>query len=160
LSTSLNIQKAKIADAAGIARLLNMLNASDANGMQHSIADAQNLIRKMDQNADHMNLRILVAQRADTLLGLLIAYEGFDIASMEYGLHIADLVVDEAARQQRIGHALLRAIATDCLAHNGAWMSLTCMKTNVIGHKFYQAFGFQPAPVQFYAIGKNRMRAI
>lgn len=92
------------------------------------------------------------------MLGVLIAYPGFDVATMTQGFHISDMVVFPHVKRQGVGRALMQQMARFCLQRQGRWLSLTSMRSNIVGHKFYQALGFQAVDVQFFAIGKNAIQ--
>lgn len=166
----MHIRPAQLRDARSIAQLLNHLNAVDENPVVHSEQDVEKLLALSERQntSQHTNscptLQIFVAQirtnNGPEIAGVLIAYPGYDVASMCHGLHISDIVVSPNHKRHGIGRALLKKASEHCLFHDGAWISLTSMKTNIVGHKFYQALGFVAVDVQFFAIGKRAMQSL
>lgn len=138
-----------------IASLLNALYRSE--GAQSHLNEDD--VAAMLKSGDPV-MRVLIAEDASQIVGALLYYRGFDIQSTSHGFHIADMVVASSRRRNGIGKMLLCRVAEENIRTGGAWMSLTCLKENHVGNKFYQALGFQNISVQFYAIGASGMETL
>ncbi len=150
MSTQLVIKEASTDAASDIAALLNALYASEG---AHSQLDARDIETMFACESPCM--KVALAYDAGGAVGAILYYDGFDVQSVTRGYHVADMVVAASHRRQGIGKKLLQYAASECLSTGGAWMSLTCLKENLVGNKFYQALGFQIVSVQFYAIGAS-----
>lgn len=157
----ITVRNAEEKDAGAIRSLLNVLNESENNPVRHALMDAQQLIQQSkNASVGRVPLLLLLAESEGEIVGFLVAYEGFDVASMTYGMHVADMVVQPTKRRRGIGRLLLKHLAKICATQNGAWMSLTCLQSNIVGHNFYTALGFSEVSVQFFAMGKTAMQAL
>lgn len=155
MSTQPLIQEASVHTHGDIAALLNALYVSEG-ATSHLTADDISAMMACDSPKMRVALAYLGAQPVAAIL----YYDGFDVQSMTRGYHIADMVVANAHRRHGIGKQLLQYAARECLAMGGAWMSLTCLKENLVGNKFYQALGFQTISVQFYAMGASGLKSL
>lgn len=148
LSTQLVIREASEHASGDIASLLNALYASEGAHSQLKAHDVEAML-----SCDSPRMKVALAYDAGAPIGVILYYDGFDVQSVTRGYHVADMVVAASHRRQGVGKKLLQYTASQCLGTGGAWMSLTCLKENLVGNKFYQALGFQIVSVQFYAIG-------
>lgn len=155
LSTQPVIKEASAHAATDIATLLNALYASEGADSQLRAADIETMLA-----CPSPRLKIALAYDDGSPIGAILYYDGFDVQSVTRGYHVADMVVAASHRRRAIGKKLLQYAANECLSTGGAWMSLTCLKENLVGNKFYQALGFQIVSVQFYAIGANGLASL
>lgn len=155
MSTHYTIRAHTTEDVPRIAHLLNALYASEGSASLLGAGD----ISAMLANTKTV-MRIVVAEYNKKLVGCILYYDGFDVQSMQPGIHVADMVVENAHRRQSVGRRLLAYVATEIADAGGAWMSLTCLKENLGGNKFYTALGFQEVSVQFYALGARGMQML
>ena len=155
MSTQLLIKEASTDAATDIAALLNALYASEGANSQLSDTDIKTMLACVSPR-----MKVALAYDGTAPIGAVIYYDGFDVQSVTHGYHVADMVVATSHRRCSIGKKLLQYAASECLASGGAWMSLTCLKENLVGNKFYQALGFQIVSVQFYAIGASGLASL
>lgn len=144
-------------------RLLNQLNEAEGSAVRHDLKAVSSLIQQSHDSqltTRTAPLYIQVAQYKKQMIGVIVGYQGFDVLSMQSGMHLADIVVDVAHRKQGVGRALIKALAQTNQEQGGAWMSLTSLKRNKVGDKFYRALGFQAVDVQFFALGENGMKLL
>lgn len=155
MSTQLTIRSALPQEYSRVAALLNELYASEGAVSTLTVADITAMLTSTSPV-----MQVALACEDTHVVGAIVYYDGFDVQSMTRGVHVADMVVSSASRRTGIGRMLLRYVAAHSRAASGAWMSLTCLKENMAGNKFYQALGFQMISVQFYAIGASGMEAL
>lgn len=157
MSTQLTVRPLISEDVTSVATLLNTLYRDEGSVSQPGIS-AEDILRMLQSNQPR--IKAIVAQSGEKVVGCLIYYQGFDVQSMTHGVHVADMVVLTEARRQHVGTSLLQYLAANQAACGGAWMSLTCLKENQAGNKFYRALGFNEISVQFYAIGVQGMKKL
>ena len=154
MTTPVEIRAATPADAATIAVLMCELNRAEGCDVVTREVD---IARALFADGREVNLRALVAQRDASIIGALLYYPGYDTLSASVGYHLADMVVTQSHRNQGIGKALMKALATQTLAENKEWISLTALKQNSAALAFYQSLGMTQVDVDFYAIGKTAL---
>jgi len=155
LSTRVTIKDVAPDAYDALAALLSELYASEGRPTRIAPEDVAGMMAQTSPK-----LSAIVAYDGDTAVGAVIYYQGFDVQSMAPGVHIADMVVAARYRKRGIGRQMIAHVAERTRLAGGAWMSLTCLKENLAGNKFYQALGFQMVSVQFYAIGASGMEAL
>lgn len=138
------------ADLPEIARLLTVLNHEEGHVLS---ASSEALHRALFGDGARVAMRVLLAHRGNTIRGLALYYWGYDTVSASEGYHLADIVVDPAARGKTIGTQLFHTLAAQCLREGGQWISLTVLKRNAHAQRFYRARGMVEIAVNFYAIG-------
>lgn len=94
------------------------------------------VVRPALEKAVHSH-ELLVAVNDTALLGAVHYHHRRDGQTTLY--HIA---VDERARRQTIGTALISALRADCAAHNSRCILLKC-PTELPANQFYEKLGFQ-----------------
>jgi len=149
------IRPAKRTDAAAICRLLHELAQSEG---RHSLQTEQTV--RLDLLGKTSPLRLLVAQAEKEAVGLLCYYHGYDVESASYGTHLADLIVTESWRGQKIGTRLMSALAAITLKEGGEWVSWTVLEKNQRALGFYTGLGGKTIPVHFMAIGKEDVKKL
>lgn len=154
MSTSVTIKPLSREDLPHAVTLLSELNREE--GYTHS-ADLAAITSAM--NDPRITMQGLLALQGEKVVGLALYYWGYDTVSATYGYHLADIVVTSAARGRGIGSRLFAAVASECLAAKGQWMSLTALKKNTRVHTFYLRHGMVEVDVNFYAIGPTALRA-
>lgn len=102
-------------------------------------------------------MRALVAKKGSVIVGTALYYWGYDTVSASHGYHLADIIVARAHRSQGIGARLFAALAAQCLAESGQWISLTALKKNERAQGFYRKLGMVEVAVNFFAIGAQGM---
>ena len=156
MSTQLTMRALRKADAHDVAHLLNALYRDEGSSPSTQTLTADDVSRMLQSKQP--TIKAMVAEYENAVVACVIYYAGFDVQSMTSGVHVADMVVHSNARRQHIGRKLLAFLAHEIAASGGAWMSLTCLKENQVGNKFYRALGFSEVSVQFYAIGARAMQ--
>ena len=102
----------------------------------------------LDRIVDDGDQELLVAERSETLVGL-IHLQLYDTPRSSVFMprrraHVEDLVVDRSSQRQGIGKTLLRA-GEDWAGQNDAdQLVLTVWSGNEPGFGFYAALGYQP----------------
>lgn len=84
--------------------------------MQHLGDDAENFdaVRFLDDAfGAEPQFSVLVAERAETLVGYALFHDAYEPAFAARGVYLADLFVSAAARRGGIGRALIAAVARD-----------------------------------------------
>lgn len=150
LSTPIRIRAATHSDLTAIADLL--LELSRAEGGTTAIGEEE-LAQAMFAPDARVQLYALVAEREGAILGTILYYWGYDVSTASDGIHLADMIVTQAAQRQKIGSKLYTALARQCLAQGGQWISLTALKSNATAKKFYRNQGMKQIAVDFFAIG-------
>ena len=134
-----------IEDAASVARLATQL------GYPSTAAQIERRFHALDESPD---ARALVAQSQDgTVLGWIHVYGTRHLES-DPGAEIGGLVVDEAARGQGVGSALMTS--AEAWAKERGY-DVVRIRTNVVrleAHEFYKSRGYQVTKSQ-YRLGKS-----
>jgi ribosomal protein S18 acetylase RimI-like enzyme len=148
---STTIRHGVASDTQAIAALLTELNQLEGYDRSASSDEIADILFHEDNRRLHM--RALVAVQEEELVGLVLYYWGYDTVSASAGYHLADIIVTKKKRTRGIGKKLYAALAKQCLAEGGQWVSLTVLKKNTAAKKFYHAMGMVEVAVDFYAIG-------
>ncbi|MBY0520081.1 MAG: GNAT family N-acetyltransferase [Sphingomonas sp.] len=82
-----------------------------------------------------------VAEADGTVVGVALWYLAFNFWMAKPVLYLEDLYVDEAARSLGAGEALLRALATEAVERDCAWMEWIVADDNIAGKRFYARHG-------------------
>lgn len=122
--------------------------------MQSEASVAQELLGK------NAAMRVVVAEAQGEVVGLLCYYPGYDVESASHGNHLADIVVTEAWRGQKIGALLMRDVARRTREEGREWLSWTVLKVNRRAAKFYERLGAQDVPLRFMAMGPDGLDAL
>jgi len=134
-----------IGDAAAVARLATQL------GYPSTAAQIERRFDALDESPD---ARALIAQAPDgTVLGWIHVYGTRHLES-DSGAEIGGLVVDEAARGQGVGSALMTS--AEAWAKERGY-EIVRIRTNVIrveAHEFYKSRGYETLKSQ-YRLGKR-----
>lgn len=108
------------------------------------------------------SFRVLVAEdtQSTQVIGFLMYYPGYDLASASHGSHLADVFVMQQARGKGAGHALVAELARRTLAAGGQWVSWTVLKKNRAAKKFYTNLGASNVAVDFMAWGASTLQKL
>lgn len=88
----------------------------------------------------------IVAEVGEQLLGYLLYQMNYDTDAAARSLFILDLAVDEAARRQGVGRALMAAAASLCRAVGGSELVWAVYNKNQLAFDFYLSLGAKPIP--------------
>lgn len=149
------IRDAAQADAAAICRLLHELAEGEGRRCLQSESSVTH-----DLLAPESPMRLLVAEEAGHICGLVCYYAGYDIESASWGNHLADIIVTQACRNRGIGRRLMVEAARRTLAGQGEWLSWTVLRSNRQAQRFYKRLGGQAAAIRFMALGGNGLRVL
>ncbi|MEI2611618.1 MAG: GNAT family N-acetyltransferase [Candidatus Promineifilaceae bacterium] len=86
----------------------------------------------------------LVAEAGEQLLGYLLYQMNYDTDAAARSLFILDLAVDEAARRQGVGRALMDAAADLCRTLGGSELVWAVYNKNQLAFDFYLSLGAKP----------------
>lgn len=86
----------------------------------------------------------LVAEAGEQLLGYLLYQMNYDTDAAARSLFILDLAVDEAARRQGVGRALMDAAADLCRSLGGSELVWAVYNKNQLAFDFYLSLGAKP----------------
>lgn len=143
-------------DAAAVSELLHELSAGEG---RQSVQTARTVTR--DLLGGRSRMRLLVAEAGGgEVVGVLCYYPGYDVESVSYGNHLADIVVTKAWRNRGIGTALMREVARRTLRGGGEWLSWTVLSRNRKALRFYGELGAQKIGLSFMAFGKNGLKTL
>jgi GNAT superfamily N-acetyltransferase len=141
-------------DVISIAGLLTQLNRIEGKP-EH--VDMEALAQGLFAPARKVDVRALVAERAQKVIAVALYYPGYDILTSAYGYHLGDIVVEETQRRTGIGRLLFAALGAQNLAEGGEWISLTVLSRNAAAQGFYAMLGMTHVPVEFFAVGKSAL---
>jgi GNAT superfamily N-acetyltransferase len=85
----------------------------------------------------------LVAEDQDKVIGYLLYHLGYDSDRAARNLHVADLYVDRAARNQGVGKALMARAATIARETSAEEMIWSVYQSNMSAARFYEKLGGQ-----------------
>ncbi len=149
------IRKAQKKDAAAICLLLYELAEGEGRRcLQSEATVAQDLLGEASL------MRLLVAEVAGVVVGLLCYYPGYDVESASWGNHLADIIVTKAYQGRGIGTLLMQELARLTLAAEGEWVSWTVLKANRDATRFYERLGGQKVALHFMAMGSRGLAAL
>lgn len=157
-TSSVHIRAAVASDTQALCSLLtelNLLEGYDRSASPEELADIL-----FHEEARRVHMRALVAVQAETPVGMVLYYWGYDTVSASMGYHLADIVVTKKQRGKSIGQRLYKALAAQCLHEGGQWISLTVLSRNAAAKKFYASVGMVEVDVDFYAIGPVALERI
>lgn len=83
----------------------------------------------------------LVAENASNIIGILVYYFLPYTAQNRPAIYMKELYVDEAARNQKVGEALMQALKNEAKAHHCKTIKWTVAPWNDGGIRFYQRLG-------------------
>lgn len=138
---------APVTDAAGLARLDEVLRALSAEIAEDYAADLAALERAVLGPAPAA-CGLLALQGADTV-GAALYSPNFSTVRGAAGIYVSDLWVARAARGQGLGARLLAQVARAGRARWGAtWLRLAAYHHSHDALAFYARLGFTPADAQ------------
>ena len=85
----------------------------------------------------------LVAEDQGKVIGYLLYHFGYDSDSAARNMHVADLYVDRAARNQGVGRALMARSASIARETGAEEMIWSVYQPNTIASTFYERLGAQ-----------------
>ena len=83
----------------------------------------------------------IVAEISGRVEAYAFFHDAFNVGLGAPGLHMIDLYVDEEARCQGIGRALVGRIALECRRRQGTWVTWQSVVSNRTALEFYDAIG-------------------
>lgn len=92
-------------------------------------------------SGDRPAIRALIAQRADTPVGLVAFFTTFSTWYGALGVYVQDLYVAEEARGLGIGRRLMAEVARWASTHGATHVRLSVDRDNVSGQSFYERIG-------------------
>lgn len=154
---ALTFRPATPEDAVAVTGLLNQLNQAEGNS---TVMQVEDTLRGLFAEQRPVNLRALLAVAGEQIVGAALYYTGYDILTAVIGYHLGDLVVDASCRRSGVGERLFAALAQQNLDEGGEWISLTALRHNAPALAFYDKLGMIRMPVEFFAVGEVRLRAL
>jgi ribosomal protein S18 acetylase RimI-like enzyme len=85
----------------------------------------------------------LVAENQDKVIGYLLYHFGYDSDRAALNMHVVDLYVDRAARNQGVGKALMATAASIAREAGAPEMIWSVYQSNTIATTFYERLGAQ-----------------
>jgi diamine N-acetyltransferase len=137
--TELVIRAATAADAATIVRLLRAL-AEYEDLLDRARMDEAAVLR--DGFGERRHFECLLAEVAGAAVGLALFYHTYSTFAGQPELYVEDLVVDQAARGQGVGLALMGRLAALALERNCVCLELEVLHWNP-AREFYRRLGFR-----------------
>jgi len=131
------IREGKIGDAQAIASLLTAL---DYPGTEDFIE------RKVVQQFDHPDSRLLVAVEGSELVGFMSLHFIPQIALEGDFCRISYFCVDDSARGHGVGAALEKMAESEARARGCDRIEVHCHSRRVLAHKFYFRHGYVESP--------------
>ena len=109
-------------------------------------------------------LKIAIAehktQGSHKIVGVAIAYRGFDVLSSTSGLHLSDIYVRPEHRKQGIARRLMAHLVQIHPHEPCEWMSWTMLNENKVAHGFYESMRATKIDVAFMAFGITDLKQI
>jgi ribosomal protein S18 acetylase RimI-like enzyme len=133
------IRAATAADAATIVRLLRAL-AEYEDLLDQVKIDAAAVLR--DGFGERRYFECLLAEVAGAAVGLAVFYHTYSTFEGRPELYVEDIVVDQAARGQGVGRALMARLAALALERNCFCLDLAVLHWNP-ARDFYRRLGFR-----------------
>jgi ribosomal protein S18 acetylase RimI-like enzyme len=150
------IRCAKLADAEILSELAADLAMQESQVPHTTIATL-----KRDVFCEKPECFMMVAEEASRIVGFVMFYSGYDLASASAGYHLGDIVVKPQKRGRGIGTLLMQSLAQQALADNKLWMSWTVSRTNENARKFYSdVIKASQIDVEFMAVGISALRRL
>jgi GNAT superfamily N-acetyltransferase len=144
MTESIQVRAAVAADGPEVARLLAMLG--------HGLPAGDPVVRLADFLARGEG--VLVASRADSgVAGPLLGVVTLHVTSVLHRAgpigRLTSLLVDEPARGQGVGAALVSAAEAVFAARNCAMVEVTSNKKRIDAHAFYERLGYTATSLRF-----------
>ncbi|MEM6421582.1 MAG: GNAT family N-acetyltransferase, partial [Pseudomonadota bacterium] len=130
-------------DAEAIADMSRQLAVS--TGSPPGLMDAERVANDL---IGGRGLSVIVAERDGRTVGYSLYTVAYETAFAARGFYMTDLCVDESARGQGIGKALMRALTERVLADGGCFIWWVVTQENVAAQRFYDTLKGAMAPVQ------------
>ena len=137
--TEVMIRAATVADAATIVRLLRAL-AEYEDLLDQARMDEAAVVR--DGFGERPYFECLLAEVAGAAVGLALFYHTYSTFAGQPELYVEDIVVDQAARGQGVGRALMARLAALALERNCFCLDLSVLRWNP-AREFYRRLGFR-----------------
>ena len=138
MSLSIIFRPAEIADAGEIARLTSVLGYP-----ADTLLTQSRLGRLLTSSTDI----VYVAESDRSLCGWIHGSLS-QLLESDYRVEIGGLVVDPAARRERIGMKLVEAVQRWATHHGALEVSVRCHEERREAHIFYQTLGFRYTKTQ------------
>jgi ribosomal protein S18 acetylase RimI-like enzyme len=137
---TLHVRPAGAQDAAGVAKLLDVL------GYPCDRSEAAARLRALEEEPDQ---QILVADRHGELVGLLALDLMYYLPLGARTCRITALVVADSEQRRGVGRMLLREAETRARQAGAARIELTSASHREEAHAFYRACGFGESALRF-----------
>jgi len=90
---------------------------------------------------EERRLEALVAENEGAIVGMALFYEGFGTFRAKPFLYLEDLVVSGATRSQRVGEALMAALAREVVSRGALRLEWSVLDWNARAISFYERLG-------------------
>lgn len=154
---SVTIRHAEPGDAEEIVRMIDALSAA--------LDDPPTPLTPEDIRRDGFGpapwFVCFLAEQNGRAVGYALAYPGFSTDHGGRGLHLADLYVEESARGQAIGRALMASVARHGRELGAVWLAWDVWVENDAARAFYEALGAEAHPeVDVMALTGDALEAL
>lgn len=155
LTSTLTIRDAEDRDAEAIAVISRQLavRIECAPGLMTEDLVKHELIRGR-------GLSVMVAERGGTTLGYCLYTVAYETAFAARGFYMTDLAVDESARGQGIGKALMNELARRVKADGGRYIWWVTTENNTQAQAFYDTLNGGMARVQARVVVNESFEAL
>jgi GNAT superfamily N-acetyltransferase len=142
------IRPAVPADRAALVRMVKELNVHQGDPTEH-FTEA---IVGRDVFGPDAYLDVLVAERDGELVGYTFAHDGYESGYAARGIYLCDLYVAPHARREKIGRALVAAVARRAQVRGRTFLWWASRDWNTDAQKFYDTLGVINEPVMAHAL--------
>lgn len=132
--TDIEIRRATSADCAALAGLLGQLGYP---------ASAGELPARLDRFAAQPHAAVLVACREGDVVGVATVHVITPLHQTKDVAWLTALAIDEGARRQKVGRALVRAVEAFAREAGCDRLSVTTHVRRSDAHAFYESIGFE-----------------
>lgn len=133
---TISVRLAAAEDVGTVHAMIRELAAFEGGAVKSTEAD---LLR--DGFGEHPLFEVLLAERDDDVVGMLVFLPVYSTWEGRPGLMIHDLYVREAGRGAGAGKALVRAVARLTLERGGTRLDVNVLDWNDKARRFYDAAG-------------------
>lgn len=159
---SANIVKVRLAVEADIPGLLPLMHAlAEFEQYADVFAVTGDVLRERGFRRSPPDFHALVAESEGRLVGMAVFHIVAFTAEAVPALFVKELFVAPEARGQRIGEALMKAVAREAMARGCGRVRWQVANWNAGGQRFYQRLGAQADPIWVnYALSAEAVQAL